>query len=296
MKKTLVILAAGMGSRFGGPKQFYPVGDNGEFIMDYSIYSAIRYGFTKVVFVIRKEFEDELNNTVIKRINRYIDCSYVFQETSNLPKGLKVPKERTKPLGTAHAMYCARNEVVGNVAVISADDFYGDEAFKDLSESLDRNEYGVLSFKISETMSSHGIVKRGVCITDGKYINDIIESKCEFVDGKVNCQPLDENKKPFKMEKDGAVSMLMYGFTQDIFDSINNEIISAFNDNNDLLTFEIYLPNVIAKEIKNGRKVLNVKTESKWVGLTYKDDVPELQKVIKNYIKKGIYPKNLWSK
>ena len=162
MKKTLVILAAGMGSRFGGPKQFYPVGDNGEFIMDYSIYSAIRYGFTKVVFVIRKEFEDELNNTVIKRINRYIDCSYVFQEISNLPKGLKVPKERTKPLGTAHAMYCARNEVVGNVAVISADDFYGDEAFKDLSESLDRKEYGVLSFKISETMSSHGIVKRGV--------------------------------------------------------------------------------------------------------------------------------------
>lgn len=285
-----------MGSRFGGPKQFYPVGKNGEFIMDYSIYSAVKYGFTKIVFVIREEFEDELNNTIGKRIKDFVHYSYVFQRFDNIPEGYKIPPERTKPLGTAHAMYCARNEVVGNVAVISADDFYGDEAFKELSEILDISEYGVISFKLSETMSSYGALKRGVCITDGNYISDIIESECEMDADKVNCKPLDEGREAFKAEKDCPVSMLMYGFTKDIFNEINDEIISAFKNNNNLLTFEIYLPNVISKVIKSGRKVLNINTASKWVGLTYKEDVPKLQEVIKDYIKGEIYPEKLWIK
>lgn len=295
MKKTLVILAAGMGSRFGGPKQFYPVGKNGEFIMDYSIYSAIKYGFNKVVFVIRKEFEDELNNTIGKRIKDYVDYSYVFQELSDIPNDYKIPSERTKPLGTAHAMYCARNEVIGNVAVISADDFYGDEAFKDLSNLLDKNEYGIISFKIADTMSQYGIVKRGVCITNGDIIEDIIESECNLENDLVICNPIDKTKPPFKMNKEGCVSMLMYGFTPDIFKSINDEIISSFENNqNDLLKFEIYLPNVISNEKKKGKKVLNIKTTSKWVGLTYKEDVKMLQQVINDYISKGIYPDILW--
>lgn len=295
MEKTLVILAAGMGSRFGGPKQFYPIGKNGEFIMDYSIYSAVKYGFTKIVFVIRKEFEDELNNTIGKRIKGFVNYSYVFQELSDVPTGYQIPLERTKPLGTAHAMYCARNEVVGNVAVISADDFYGDEAFKDLSNLLDKNEYGIISFKIADTMSNYGTVKRGVCITNKDVLEDVIESECNLENDYVICKPLDKSKAPFKIDKDGSVSMLMFGFTPDIFKSINDEIISSFENNQkDLLNFEIFLPNVISNEIKKGRKVLNIKTLSKWIGVTYKEDVNALRQVIDDYISKGIYPDNLW--
>ena len=294
-EKTLVILAAGMGSRFGGPKQFYPITDNGEFIMDYSIYSAVKYGFTKVVFVIREEFKDELENTIGKRIKDHIKYSYVFQSLNDTPEGYNLPSDRTKPLGTAHAMYCARNEVIGNVAVISADDFYGDEAIKDLSSILDKNEYGVISFKIAETMSSNGSVKRGVCIADDNYVKDIVESVCTLDKDEVLCEPLNKNIPTFTMPKDGCVSMLMYGFTPDIFDSIKNEIEKEFNNNkDDLSSFEIYLPNVISNEIKSGRKVLNVKTDSKWFGLTYKEDVPELVSSIKEYIKEGIYPEKLW--
>lgn len=294
-EKTLVILAAGMGSRFGGPKQFYPVGENGEFIMDYSIYSAKKYGFTKVVFVIRKEFEDELKNTIGKRIENYIDYSYVFQDIKVVPDGYSVPDERTKPLGTAQAMYCAKDEVVGNVAVISADDFYGDQAFKDLSSLLDEDEFGVISYKIAETMSENGTVKRGVCIPDGDLVKDIIESEC-YIDGDVvKCTPLDKSIEPFTLPFDGNVTMLMYAFTQDVFKAIEEEMVSAFENNkDDLLTFEIYLPNIISNEIKKGRKVKNVATNSKWVGLTYKEDVSGLQECIHNYIEDGAYKSNLW--
>ena len=296
-EKTLVILAAGMGSRFGGPKQFYPIGKNGEFIMDYSIYSAVKYGFSKIVFVIREEFEKELKETIGKRIENHVNYSYVFQSLKDIPEEFVLPSDRIKPLGTAHAMYCTRNEVVGNVAVISADDFYGDEAFKDLSELLDKDEYGVLSFKIAETMSSNGTVKRGVCIADDNYIKDIVESVCSLQGDEVICEPIDKNIPSFTMPRDGYVSMLMYGFTQDIFNSIKNEIETSFMKNkDDLSSFEIYLPNVISNEIKTGRKVLNISTNSKWIGLTYKEDVPELVKNIDKYTKEGIYPENLWEK
>ncbi len=295
-EKTLVILAAGMGSRFGGPKQFYPVGNNGEFIMDYSIYSAVKYGFTKVVFVIREEFEEELKNTICKRLEGKVKYSYVFQSLKDIPDEYQLPSDRTKPLGTAHAMYTARNEVEGNVAVISADDFYGDEAFKDLSELLDKDEYGVISFKIAETMSLNGAVKRGVCIADEGYIKDIIESECTIDGDNVTCIPLDRTKESFTVEKDGCVSMLMYGFTKDIYTSIKKEIDTAFNKNkDDLSSFEIFLPNVISNEIREGRKVLNIKTNSKWIGLTYKEDVEGLKLCINKYIEDGKYPEKLWN-
>lgn len=295
MKKTLVILAAGMGSRFGGPKQFYPVGDNGEFIMDYSIYSAVKYGFDKVVFVIRKEFEDELNNTIGKRIKDHIEYSYVFQSLDDIPEEYTLPSDRTKPLGTAHAMYCARNEVIGNVAVISADDFYGDEAIKDLAEILNQNEYGVISFKIAETMSDNGSVKRGVCIAEGNYVKEIVESVCTLEDNCVKCEPLNKSIPTFEMPKDGCVSMLMYGFRPEIFDSIKKEIDASFVANkDDLSTFEIFLPNVITNEINEGKKVLNIRTNSKWIGLTYKEDVDGLKACIKEYTNEGIYPEKLW--
>ena len=154
MEKTLVILAAGMGSRFGGMKQTYPVGPNDEFIMDYSVYSAIRYGFTKVVFIIREEYLDLFKSTIGKRIEGKIKVGYAFQKLEDIPEGFTVPEGRVKPWGTAHAIYCARNEIEGNFGVITADDFYGDQAFKDLSEALEDNCYSVIGYHVADTLSN----------------------------------------------------------------------------------------------------------------------------------------------
>ena len=195
--KTLVILAAGMGSRFGGTKQTYPVGPNGEFIMDYSIYSAIKYGFTKIVFVIREEYLDEFKSTIGKRIEGKIDVGYAFQKIDDIPLGFEVPEGRVKPWGTAHAIYCARDEVVGNFGVITADDFYGDKAFKDLSEALEYNYYSIIGYHIADTLSKNGSVKRGVIKSENGNVLSIIESSC-FLDGDVvRCTPLDQNKGEF---------------------------------------------------------------------------------------------------
>ena len=294
-EKTLVILAAGQGSRFGGLKQLYPVGPNGEFIMDYSIYSAIKNGFTKIVFVIREEFLDAFNDTIGKRLDGVIPYSYVFQKIDSLPDGIKVPDGREKPWGTAHAFYCAKDECVGNVAVITADDFYGDEAFKDLSRSIDDDSYSVIGYKLSETMSDNGMVKRGVCMSNGSYVEELVESACVRENDHINCEPLNKSKKPYTVSLDHPVTMLMYGFTQEIFKTINNVMYNAFKENEDnLFDYEFYLPDIISLEIKNGKKVKLVETNSKWIGMTYKEDAESLKKYIEDLIEKNIYPKYLW--
>lgn len=182
---TLVIMAAGIGSRFGGLKQIEPVGPNGEFIIDYSIYDAIRSGFNKVVFIIKKENYDIFKETIGKRIEEKIKVEYVFQSNENVP--INIPKERTKPLGTAHAILCCKNVVKENFAIINADDFYGYDSFKQLSEFLKstKNDFGIVSYKLGATLSSNGSVKRGVCYISDGYLNEIVESKIEFADGSV---------------------------------------------------------------------------------------------------------------
>ena len=218
--KTLVILAAGMGSRFGGMKQTYPIGPNGEFIMDYSIYSAIKYGFTKVVFIIREEYLDLFKDTIGKRIEGKIKVGYAFQKLNDIPEGFEVPEGREKPWGTAHAIYCARNEIEGNFGVITADDFYGDIAFKDLSDSLNDDNYSVIGYHIADTLSPNGSVKRGVIKSTDGIISEIIESSCVLDGDVVRCTPLDETKVEFVVNKDNSCSMLMNGFTPEILDKI----------------------------------------------------------------------------
>lgn len=298
-KKTLVILAAGMGSRFGGPKQFFPIGPNGEFIMDYSIYSAIKYGFDKIVIVSRKALIDQYADIVKQKYIDRVDISFVIQDLSKIPQGFKIPENREKPWGTAHAIYCAKDEVDSNFAVITADDFYGDEAFHDLSNALDTNMYSVIGYHLGETLSENGPVKRGVVISKDGFVEDIIESSCEYDKNinKVVCTPLNTSLDKMVLDYDNSVSMLMYGFTNDIFNVIDNEMIKAFNDNKDNLdSYEFFMPDIMSLEIKRGRDIIDVPTKSKWLGLTYKEDINILKHHINNLINDGIYPKNLFQK
>lgn len=294
--KTLVILAAGMGSRFGGPKQLYPVGPNNEFIMDYSIYSAVKYGFNKVVFVTREELIDDFKNTIGKRLEGHVDVEYVVQSLDYVPEGYTAPVGREKPWGTAHAIYCAKDYVSEKFAVITADDFYGDICFKQLSDALSNDSYCIIGYHIGDTLSKNGTVKRGVIKSINGFVEDIIESVCELDGDKVKCSPLNDAKPIMYVDKDNSVSMLMNGFNKDLFKAIDKEFVKAFEENKDKLdTYEFLLPDIISDEIRNGKKVLDIPTTAKWVGLTYKEDAEELKEYIKELINKNIYPKNLWN-
>ncbi len=293
--KTLVILAAGMGSRFGGMKQTFPVGPNDEFIIDYSIYSAIKYGFTKVVFIIREEFLELFESTIGKRINGRIKVGYAFQKLDDIPDGFSVPDGREKPWGTAHAIYCARNEIEGNFGVITADDFYGDKAFEDLSKALDTNNYSVIGYHIADTLSENGSVKRGVIRSKDKIITEIIESSVILDGDRVKCTPLDKNKPEFYVEKNNSCSMLMNGFTTDIITKIGNVMKDDFEKHkDDLMDYEMLLPDIMDDSIKDGKIILDIPTDSKWVGMTYKEDATYLKEFILKEIEKGVYPHNLW--
>ena len=295
MEKTLVVLAAGMGSRFGGMKQTYPVGPNEEFIMDYSVYSAIKYGFTKVVFVIREEFLDLFESTIGKRLEGKIKVGYAFQKLEDIPEGFTVPEGREKPWGTAHAIYCARNEIEGNFGVITADDFYGDKAFEDLSKALDTNNYSVIGYHLADTLSENGAVKRGVIKSQDGIISEIVESSCVLDGDKVQCTPLDTNKEQFYVDRNNSCSMLMNGFTTDILTKIGNDMRNEFENNKDnLLDYEMLLPDTMDESIKEGKTILDIPTDSIWVGMTYKEDAEYLKKFIQEEINKGVYPENLW--
>ena len=293
--KTLLILAAGMGSRFGGPKQLYPVGPNGEFIMDYSIYSAIKYGFNKVVFVTREELLDEFKSTIGKRLEGKVEVKYALQKLDIIPDGFKVPENREKPWGTAHAIYCAKDYINEDFAVITADDFYGDIAFKDLSDSLDNDKYTVIGYELGDTLSPNGSVKRGVVLSHDGIIDEVLESVCTLDGDKVLVEPLNKSKEPRLLPKNNSVSMLMYGLKPDIFGIIDSKMVSSFESNkDDLDTYEFYIPDILSEEIASGRTILDVPTKSKWFGLTYKEDIDILSDYIKEEIKNGVYPENLW--
>ena len=295
MEKTLVILAAGMGSRFGGMKQTYPVGPNEEFIMDYSIYSAIKYGFTKVVFVIREEYKDLFESTIGKRIAGKIKVGYAYQRLDDIPEGFSVPEGREKPWGTAHAIYCARNEIEGNFGVITADDFYGDIAYKALSDSLEGDTYSVIGYHVADTLSENGSVKRGIIKSTNGVIDEIIESSCVLEGDKVKCTPLDPNKETFYVDKNNSCSMLMNGFTQSLITRIGNVMREEFTNHADSLNdYEMLLPDIMDQSIKDGQTILDIPTDSIWVGMTYKEDAEYLKEFILNEIDKGVYKKTLW--
>lgn len=294
--KTLVIMAAGMGSRFGGLKQLEPVGPNGELIIDYSIYSASKYGFNKFIFIIRKEIESDFKDVIGNRLSQDFNVIYAYQELDNLPEGIKKPDERTKPWGTGHALYCCKDYINENFAVIAADDFYGDEAFKDLSKALDDDTYAIIGYKLGETLSNNGAVKRGVVISNNGIVKDIIESECQAENDHVKCVPLNKNIRPFNVPKDNSVSMLMNAFTPDILSVVVSSVKETLENNkDDLLTCEVLLPDIMSKEIKSGKTIRDIKTNSTWYGITYKEDLNKLRDYINYLISNDVYPEKLWN-
>ena len=293
---TLVILAAGMGSRFGGLKQIEPMGPNGEFIIDYSIYDAIKAGFTKVVFIIKEENYDIFKETIGSRVEPHIKVEYCFQKNDNLPEGCSLPEDRVKPLGTAHAILCAKEKVNENFAIISADDFFGYDAFKQAGDFLKENtDFCVIGYKIGETLSEQGTVKRGVCMEKDGYLTDVIESKATKEGDIVHCEPLD-GSAPYDIKLDNPVSMLMFGLTPILFDEIENEFVKFFEDNkNNLDKCEFLLPDVLDEMIKSNKiKIKVLPTSAKWLGVTYKEDVDKVREQLKELHNEGKYPQQLW--
>ena len=292
---TLVIMAAGMGSRFGGLKQIEPVGPNGEFIIDYSIYDAKRAGFDKVVFIIKKENEDIFKSTIGSRVDKYIDVSYVFQTNDNIT--IAIPEERTKPLGTAHAILCCKDEVNESFAIINADDFYGYDAFRVMADFLKNNEnesiYSLVGYKAINTLTENGAVKRGVCDIKDGCLQTITESSIEKIEGKLYATPLGTTDTNI-IAPNTLVSMNMIGFNTNIFSYLETEL-DNFLKTADLCKDEYLIPTVITKLIKEHKisvKVLD--TISKWYGITYKEDKEEFTKQIKQLVLNKEYPNQLW--
>ena len=300
MKKdlTLVILAAGMGSRFGGLKQVEPIGPNGEFIIDYSIYDAIRAGFTKVVFIIKKENYDLFRETIGSRIEDKIKVEYAFQDINDIPNVIDIPSNREKPWGTGHAVLAARNVVEGNFVMINSDDFYGKDAYLKIKEFFDNNDdpncYSMVAFRVANTMTENGSVKRGVCESENGYLTNIIESSIERVENDIVASPLDGREK-FNVEENALVSMNFFGFTPKMFDTLKVGLEEfLINNKEDLSKCEYLIPDVVFEEIKNGKKVKVLESTDKWLGVTYKEDKPFVVDNIKKLIEKGEYPYDLW--
>ncbi len=296
---TLVILAAGMGSRYGGLKQIDPIGDNGEFIIDFSIYDAIVSGFDKVVFVIKEEKLDEFRNTIGKRFENKIKVEYVFQRLDDIPSGHTVPAGREKPWGTAHALLAARNVVNEPFAVINADDFYGRSAYRLLSEHLSKcnvehGKYCMIGYVLKNTLTENGTVSRGICSTDCKgMLCEVKERTAIRPDG--DHAVYTENGVDYKLSLDSIASMNCWGFDADVFKYIWDGFDKFLSSSEgDPLKREYYLPFAVTELMQKGICTVKVySSEDSWYGVTYQQDRDSVKKGIKSLVAEGVYPEKL---
>ena len=298
----LVVLAAGMGSRFGGLKQIKPIDNYGNFIIDFSIYDAIKVGFDKVVFVIKEENYEAFENSVAKRIRPFIKVEYAFQgPKSFLPEEYK-NVVREKPWGTAHAVLCAKDKVSDCFAVINADDFYGRESLRAICNYMKQTngkECSMVAFKAINTISENGEVKRGICNTKDDKLLFLEESAIKVENSKLFARSLNkENDLEKEIDKETLVSMNLFGFSKDVFKYIEEGFYAFLNKNkNNLQTVEFFLPTIVTELIN--RNIINLKvltTDEKWLGLTYKEDFENVHNGILELKKAGIYKDNLWEK
>ena len=297
--KTLLIMAAGMGSRFGGLKQIEPFGPSGEFIIDYSIYDAKKAGFTKVVFVIKEEIYETFKTTIGKRIEPYIKTEYVFQNNNLVPDEYqKKLEKRKKPLGTAHAILCAKDKIKEPFTVINADDFYGYDAYEKASKYLDnipKDHYAMVGYKVTNTLSPNGSAKRGVCKLENNKLQQVTECSVERINEKIMAQPEGENKQ-IEISEETIVSMNLLLFTPDVFDILMDKFKEFLKENQeDLSTVEYQIPSILDYCIKSGKKEIDViTTKATWYGITYKEDTQNVKDAISKLVKTKKYPSNLW--
>lgn len=297
---TLVVMAAGMGSRFGGLKQVEPIDKEGNFIIDYTIYDAIQAGFSKVVFIIKEENYELFKETVGKRIESKIKVEYVFQKNDDLPDGYTCPKERIKPWGTGHAILSTQKVIDGNFVVVNADDYYGKEAIETIKKYCDElpqdsTNFGLVGYKAINTISDNGSVKRGVIEIKEKMVKNLIESSIEKVDDKLIATPL-SSKEGSKINFDTLVSMNLFAFTPRLYDLLNDEFRRFLNDNiDDLTKQEFYISTVLCECIK--KDIINVEvisTDATWLGITYMTDKEYVVNSLQKLKDEGVYPQELW--
>ena len=304
-KPVLVVMAAGMGSRYGGLKQIDPVDKEGHIIMDFSIFDAVKAGFEKVVFIIKKENEQDFRAAIGDRLSEKIKVSYVFQELTNLPEGYVVPEGRVKPWGTGHAIMSCMGEIDGPFVVINADDFYGSHAFQVAYDYLTTHQdeesiyrYMMVGYRLENTLTDNGHVARGVCEMDAQgYLADIHERTHIEKRGNGAAYTEDEGKTWIPISGDAIVSMNMWGFSESILGELQSRF-SAFLEENlekNPLKCEYFLPFVVDELLKEGRATVAVeKSQDKWFGVTYKEDKPMVMAAIQNLKDQGVYPAHLW--
>ena len=276
-KTTLVVMAAGMGSRFGGLKQIAPVGPRGEIILDFSVYDAVKAGFDKTVFIIRRDIEKDFREIAGRRIEKMTDVEYVFQDMETLPQGFSVPDGRTKPWGTGHAVYCTKDTVDTPFALINADDYYGQKSFKILHDSLvSNNENCMVGFLLGNTITENGTVARGICdVKDG-----ILKGVVEHTD-------LDKNSG---IPLDTIVSMNMWGLHPSVFQDVEADFLKFLKNLKNPLKDEFYIPFVVDNMIRTKGDIVRVlETDEKWYGVTYKEDKENVVEAMQKFVKEGYY-------
>ena len=302
MKTTLLILAAGMGSRYGGMKQVDAFGPSGETITDYSIYDALKAGFNRVVFVISPRMEEDFRTDYIKKVPSGLEVDYVIQAVDNIPEGLTMPADRVKPWGTAHAVLMAKDAVKEPFAVINADDYYGRNSYRVMHDflvntSADKpGRYSMVGFQLQKTVSEHGSVARGICqVTGEDFLTGMVErTKIYMKDGGIVFE--DEDGSVSALDPMSPVSMNLFGFTPDFFEYATEHFEEFVKENLDNIKAEFFIPLAVDRLINNGKATMKVlATPDSWFGVTYQDDKPRVLKAIRDLVDEGVYPENLWA-
>lgn len=302
---VLVVMAAGMGSRYGGLKQIDPIDEYGNIIMDFSIYDAIRAGFRKVVFIIKKENEESFRAAIGDRIAKQIETAYVFQDLNNIPEGFKVPQDRVKPWGTGHAVLSCIGTVDGPFAVINADDYYGSKAFKlaydflaNAKEDDKQYQYMMVGYQLEKTLTENGHVARGVCVTDeDSHLVKINERTHIEKRGDETAYTEDDGATWTVIPQGSTVSMNMWGFSESILEELHARFRAFLEENleKNPLKCEYFLPFVVDELLNEGRATVKVlKTDDRWYGVTYKEDKPQVVAAIRALKDQGLYPQKLW--